>query len=74
MGDWDGTERRRDSRERALYDLDYHWGSACEISEGSGVWRAVRRDSGLTLIATAPEDLRLEIIRDYTAKPVVRAP
>jgi len=70
MGDWDGTERRRDPRQCALADLRWHWGEAYEISEALGVWRAVRLDNGLTLVAIDPEELRALVVRDYTSRPV----
>ena len=72
MTEWDGLERRRSPRVGALNDLEFHWGDAYEISEGSGVWRAARMDGRGTLIATSSEELRLEIIRDYSARPVPR--
>lgn len=57
-------------RDEALAALQWHWGGAYEVTEASGVWRAVRRDTGRTLVATAPEGLRDEILTDYTAHPV----
>lgn len=59
-------------RDEALNALDWNWGEAYEISEALSVWRAVRRDSQRTLIATAPKDLRDLIIEDYTKEPVPR--
>jgi len=57
-------------RDEALKDLRYHWGSAYELSEGSGVWRAVRLDNQRALIATDPRDLRGLILADYSSNPV----
>ncbi len=59
-------------RDEALKDLQYHWDRAYEITEASGVWRAVRLDNQRTLIATEAEDLRREIVADYTKEPVPR--
>jgi hypothetical protein len=59
-------------RDVALEALDWHWGDAYEITEACGVWRAVRRDNQRTLVATAPEDLRDLIRKDYNARPVPR--
>jgi hypothetical protein len=67
---WDGTERHRHPRDRAISDLEFHWGEAYEITEALGVWRAVRHDDQRALIATDPEELRALIITDYTARPV----
>lgn len=59
-------------RDSALNDLVFHWGAAYEISEGLGVWRAVRLDNGVTLVAGSPEGLRDCIRTDYDARPVPR--
>ncbi len=56
-------------------DLRRNWGGAYEITEDDlGVWRAVRRDSQVTLIATSPGRLRDLITANYTARPVPRSP
>jgi hypothetical protein len=60
------------ARATALHDLDWHWGSAYEITEALGVWRAVRRDNQVTLVASDPGELWRLIIADYTARPVRR--
>jgi hypothetical protein len=59
-------------RDEALAALAWHWGEAYELTEALGVWRAVRRDTGRTLIATEAEDLRDQIIDDYSKEPVPR--
>ena len=59
-------------RDRALADLRHHWGTAYEITEALGVWRAVRLDNQATLLARDSEELRTLIIRDYTSRPVRR--
>ena len=59
-------------RDEALRYLQWNWGSAYEITEASGVWRAVRLDNQKTLIATEAPDLRDEIVQDYAANPVAR--
>lgn len=59
-------------RDVALEALDWHWGEAYEISEAAGTWRAVRRDNGRALIATAAADLRDLILADYVKEPVPR--
>lgn len=61
MGDEDG---------RALADLRWHWDTAYEITEALGVWRAVRLDNQVALVAGDPEELRALIIHDYTCRPV----
>ena len=55
-----------------LKDLRRNWGSAYEIT-GPPVWRAVRRDDQLTLIATGPGKLRDLITANYAARPVSRS-
>ena len=57
-------------RDRALADLRWHWGEAYEITEALGVWRAVRLDNQVALVAGDPEELRALIIHDYTCRPV----
>ena len=59
-------------RDDALTYLQRNWGEAYEITEASGVWRAVRLDNQKTLIATEAIDLRDEIVQDYDANPVPR--
>jgi hypothetical protein len=57
-----------------LKDLRRNWGGAYGITEDDlGVWRAVRRDSQVTLIATSPRRLRDLITANYTARPVPRS-
>ena len=56
-----------------LKDLRRNWGGAYEITADLGVWRAVRRDSQVTLIATSPGKLRDLITANYTARPVPRS-
>lgn len=60
-------------RDQALEALDWNWGGAYELTEALGVWRAVRRDTQRTLVATEAEELRDLIIGDYTKEPVPRA-
>jgi hypothetical protein len=59
-------------RSRALAELVFHWGEAYEITEALGVWRAVRRDNQVSLVASDPASLRELIIGNYTARPVPR--
>jgi hypothetical protein len=59
-------------RDEALKYLQWNWDEAYEITEASGVWRAVRLDNQKTLIATEAQDLRDEIVQDYAANPVPR--
>lgn len=54
--------------------LRWHWGEEYEISEALGVWRAVRRDNQVTLVATSADELRALIMADYAADPVPRDP
>lgn len=73
----DRSARRRNLRARALCapalrELRYHWGEAFLIGERRGVWFAVRRDTGRTLVADGPGELRALIIVDYIAVPVPR--
>ena len=56
----------------ALEDLRWHWGNAYEITEALGVWRAVRLDNQVALIATDPGELRDLIMTNYAARPVPR--
>jgi hypothetical protein len=56
----------------ALDDLRWHWGDAYEITEALGVWRAVRRDNQVALIASGPGELRDLIVTDYNRRPVPR--
>jgi hypothetical protein len=57
-------------RNEGLAALDWNWGESYEITEALGVWRAIRRDSFKTLVATSPEDLRELILVDFTDAPV----
>jgi hypothetical protein len=59
-------------RDEALRDLQYHWGAAYEITEALGVWRAVRLDNSVALIATDPGALHDLILEDYGRRPVPR--
>lgn len=52
--------------------LHWHWGEEYEISEPLGVWRAVRRDNQVTLVAETADELRALIMADYAAHPVLR--
>jgi hypothetical protein len=53
-----------------LDDLRWHWGDAYEISEALGVWRGVRRDNQVALIASSPGELRDLVVADYDRRPV----
>ena len=55
-----------------LDDLRWHWGDAYEITEAIGVWRAVRLDNQVSLIASDGVDLRDLIVDDYSRHPVDR--
>ena len=55
-----------------LDDLRWHWGDAYEITEAVGVWRAVRLDNQITLVASSAVELRNLIIEDYSRRPVAR--
>ncbi len=56
-----------------LEDLEFHWGSAYDITIAGGMWTAWRKDGrGVTLADPLPEGLRLRIQADYTAMPVPR--
>ena len=56
----------------ALADLQFHWSGAYLITGAGGHWLAQRRDDGLTLIASGPEELRELITEDYRVRPVSR--
>lgn len=56
----------------ALADLQWHWGSAYEITGAAEHWVAHRRDNGRMLVAGGPAELRQMITEDYTAQPVSR--
>ena len=66
-------EDLRRNTARNLKDLRRNWGSAYQITGDPGVWRAVRRDSQVTLTAAGPGKLRDLITADYTARPVPRS-
>ena len=53
-----------------MESLHGQWGGAYEISEALGVWRAVRRDNAVTLVATGPGELRDLIEADDARHPV----
>jgi hypothetical protein len=56
-----------------LADLRHHWGDAYAISHPApDAWIAQRRDNRQTLKAAGPEELRVLIVADYTARPVPR--
>lgn len=55
-----------------LDDLRWHWGDAYEITEANGVWRAVRLDNQVSLIASDGVNLRDLIVDDYSRRPVDR--
>ncbi|HWG60890.1 MAG TPA: hypothetical protein VG253_04185 [Streptosporangiaceae bacterium] len=59
-------------RDHALHDLQFHWGDAYEITCGLGVWRAVRPDNLVSLVACDPAKLRELISLDYSHQPVPR--
>jgi hypothetical protein len=50
--------------------LKWNWGEAYLITGAAGRWIAHRRDNGLMLIASGPDELRELIIEDYAAQPV----
>jgi len=57
----------------ALEELEFHWGSAYEITVTGCMWTARRRDGkGAPLTDPLPEGLRLRILADYAAMPVPR--
>jgi len=52
----------------ALEELEFHWGSAYEITAADGMWTARHRDGrGDVLADPLPEGLRLRIQADYEA-------
>ena len=56
-----------------LDELRWHWGEAYLIDYlGEWRWVAQRRDTGATLRAESPHELRDLIVEDYTAHPVSR--
>lgn len=56
-----------------LAALRWHWGSAYFIYfVAPGKWIARRQDTGDTLRADGPEQLRKAITSDYLARPVPR--
>ena len=59
-------------RDEALKYLQWNWDAAYEITEASGVWRAVRLDTQRTLVATEAPELRDLIVQDYLKEPVPR--
>jgi hypothetical protein len=58
-------------RGRQLADLRWHWEEAYEIT-WDGRFRATRRDDGGKLEAETAEDLRQQMIRDYSERRVPR--
>jgi len=66
-------ENLRPGTAAALEELEFHWGSAYDISVTNGAWAARRRDGrGSTLASPLPEGLWLRIRADYAAMPVPR--
>ena len=57
-----------------LGDLRWHWGSAYRIQHWPvpRLWLAQRRDTGETVKAADPTELRDRIRADYFARPVPR--
>jgi hypothetical protein len=56
-----------------LADLEYHWGSAYDLTLVDGLCTARRKDGkGGTLTDPLPEGLRLRILADCAAMPVPR--
>lgn len=60
-------------QQAALEALQWHWGNAYEIGVDDGQWWYRRRDGkGGTETAGTPDDLRNQIVIDYTCYPVPR--
>ena len=57
-----------------LTDLRHHWAGAYVINGGNGSWCATRTDTGASLLAATPDDLRSKIRTDYESCPVPRPP
>ena len=55
-----------------MESLQRNWGTAYEITEALGAWRAVRLDNQRSLIADRANELQDLIIHDYAAPPVER--
>lgn len=61
------------ARDEDLADLRYHWGSAYDIRvTEAGIWRAIRRDNGRTIVTACAGDLHTLVVADYVAEPVKR--
>jgi len=58
------------TRDDALRSLQRSWEEVYEVSEELGVWRAVRRLNGRTVIAVSPEALHILLVRDYGIEKV----
>ncbi|MGH3156268.1 MAG: hypothetical protein ACRDNF_06805 [Streptosporangiaceae bacterium] len=59
----------------ALEALRWNWGEAYHIGCDDGQWWFRRKDGkGPTETASTPDDLRAQIVLDYTLRPVHRAP
>lgn len=59
----------------ALESLRWNWGDAYEIGMTDSGWRARRADGlGGWITAAGADDLRDEILNDYTVRPVPRSP
>jgi len=57
----------------ALDELEFHWGSAYQITVVDGMYTARRLDgTGVPLTDPLPAGLRLRIQADYAAMPVPR--
>ena len=61
-----------DRDRRLSAHLQFHWDEAYEISEALGVWRAVRRDTQVALVAASAGELASLIAADYARHPVPR--
>ena len=55
-----------------LDHLRWNWGDVYEITEALGVWRAVRGDTQVSLVASRAAELLDEIVADYTRRPLPR--
>jgi hypothetical protein len=55
-----------------LDHLRWNWAGAYEVTAAVGVWRAVRADNQVSLVAPSPAELRNEIVADYTHRSVPR--
>jgi hypothetical protein len=61
------------SEQKTLEALRWDWGDAYEIGLGDRQWHARRKDGkGALIEAPTPDDLRKQIVEDYTFMPVPR--